>query len=84
MFPCNNIPEIVKKSPQFNTAAGEFNLDAYESSLVNNKPVDLSWLKNFYYTSYIPMAKLKQQIIKNRKISEEISRKERGCSLGYP
>ncbi|HPM02328.1 MAG TPA: peptidylprolyl isomerase, partial [Candidatus Cloacimonadota bacterium] len=66
----HNIPEIVKKSPQFNTTAGEFNLDAYESSLVNNKPVDLSWLKNFYYTSYIPMAKLKQQIIKNRKISE--------------
>jgi len=66
-----NPPEVIKKSPQFYTKNGEFDFDKYEKSLKDNKPVDLDWVKQYYYISYIPYAKLKKQVISNRKISEE-------------
>jgi len=72
----NNIPEVIKKAPQFNINNGEFDYTAYENSLINNKPVDLSWLKSFYYSSYIPMAKLKKQVINNRSIREDEIKKQ--------
>lgn len=66
-----NIPDIIKKSPQFLNPQGSFDYSKYESSLISNKPVDLNWLKNYYYTSYIPMAKLKKHVINQRVINED-------------
>lgn len=65
-----NIPDMIKKSPQFLNPQGSFDYSKYETSLLSNKPVDLTWLKNFYYTSYIPMAKLKKLVITKREIKE--------------
>jgi len=66
-----NIPESIKKSPKFLNADGQFNFELYETSLKTDKPVDLTWLKQYYYSSYIPMAKLKNYAINNRSISEK-------------
>lgn len=66
----NNIPEMVKKSIKLCQSDGTFDVSLYESSLKTGKPVNLNWLKQYYYSSYIPMAKLKKHIMNTRKIDE--------------
>ena len=66
-----NIPDIIKRSPKFMNEEGNFDFSLYEKSLLTNKPIDLNWLKQYYFVSYIPMAKLKNKIISRRPISDK-------------
>jgi len=45
---------------------GVFNWEDYRSSLRNDEPVDLTLLKSFYRSSYIPHKKLQKVILANR------------------
>src|SRR5690554_116709 len=71
-----NPPVVISKSTKFTLSNGDFDYDKYEKSLRSNKPENLDWLKSFYYTSYIPYAKLKKQVIAKREIKENEIKKQ--------
>ena len=66
-----NIPELIKNSPRFLNENKNFNFDLYFSSLTTDKPEDLSWLRQYYLTTYIPLKKLQDIVISERKISDK-------------
>ena len=70
-----NVPDVISSSPIFNEN-DVFKKDIYIESLMNNSPVDLSWLKKNYRKWYLPTKKLKNKIIKKIKITEEEIKKE--------
>jgi len=64
-----NIPDEILNSRHFQED-GQFDHQKYRSSLLDNDPIDLSWLIEYYSDIYVPMAKLKQRVIDNYKIPD--------------
>jgi hypothetical protein len=66
----SNIPELMLNSPRFKNKNNEFDYESYYSSLISDKPENLSWLRNHYQTTYIPLKKLQAIILSERKINQ--------------
>jgi len=49
---------------------GEFNWENYNSSLRSDDPVDLTLLKSFYRTTYIPRKKLQKIVLADRTVDD--------------
>lgn len=63
------IPAYIRTSPLFQTD-GKFDKDLYIQSLNFNTPVDLTLLKRQYFEYYIPVQKLKQNLIETVLLSK--------------
>ncbi len=57
-----NIPDIILNSKQFKTDGVNFDFEKYHLCLTTNEPINLTWLRNKYYLSVIPMKKLEQKV----------------------
>jgi hypothetical protein len=71
----DNIPEFIINSRQFNVD-NDFNLQEYRTSLLESEPIDLSWLVRYYRNVYVPLEKLKQKILRNYLVDDQIIRNE--------
>jgi len=63
----SNVPDVILDSRHFQED-GRFDHQKYRSSLLDNDPIDLSWLIEYYSDIYVPMEKLKQRVIDNHEI----------------
>jgi len=66
-----NIPIQILNSPRFRNENLEFDFESYYSSLIDDSPENLIWLKNFYQSTYIPQKKLQKKILSQRTFSEK-------------
>lgn len=66
----NKIPESVFKAPLFQRD-GKFNRDLYVDTIISSTPGLLDWLKQYYFDYYIPIAKLKNELMKKDVISNK-------------
>jgi hypothetical protein len=69
-----NPPAYLKYSKKFNVD-NEFQQDTYESSIVNDEPYDMNWVKQYYLLTYLPFQKLKKAVIRKESVSPEAIRK---------
>ncbi|MCD4830056.1 MAG: SurA N-terminal domain-containing protein [Candidatus Cloacimonetes bacterium] len=70
-----NPPQLVRESLVLQIDV-EFSPALYENALRTGEPVDLEWLKNHYYTAYIPLQKLKMAVLAEIEVSEDEARRE--------
>ncbi|MFO7659818.1 MAG: SurA N-terminal domain-containing protein [Candidatus Cloacimonadaceae bacterium] len=66
----NNPPASIQKAPLFQTN-GSFDKDKYVRTLLNDRNGQLDWLKQHYYNYYVPLGKLKIQLMENEVISKK-------------
>jgi len=64
----NNIPVSIQKAPVFQTK-GKFDKSLYLSALLSEDSKLLDWLKRYYYEYYIPLSKLKLELMNSEVIS---------------
>lgn len=65
-----NIPDVILDSHSFRED-GRFAMEKYRNSLLNNDPVDLSWLVAYYHDIYVPREKLKSAVLEDYQLLEE-------------
>ena len=66
----NNIPLTMKTAPVFQTK-GRFDKEKYVDMLLNDRTGRLGWLKRHYYNYYVPLEKLKLELIEKEIISKK-------------
>lgn len=66
----NNIPVTIQSAPAFQSD-GVFDRAMYISSLLQDKPQKLDWLRKHYFQYYIPIEKLKIELQRKSVISKK-------------